>query len=567
MRQRDRGQGALQLLVGERARGLGIAHHRPQRAQRQVGHLRRKHHRRRQRDLARGVRPQTGQALQQRGLAHPGAPGDQQRLARPDRQLQVVHQHPSRRGAHLHPGQPDRAVGCADALPGGHRPGPPVGVEQSVQTQQGGAKAGERVIAQPEERQAVVDGVEGGGRLHDIAERDLAGEQPLRLHDIGQRIDGLAHRHVPAEKQHHPVQPRPVVAQHAVQSGVQVATFGALTPVQAHPGRRLLEPDHGVPESGVAPLVGETQIDERTAHPERDDGRDEDVAEHDPEQCPRDHHPDDVQRPGQVPQDDTERRDGEQRFDRPEQQDVVGAVGRIVGFGRSGGDDVDVGLDALIGVVDTACPVADEPAPVVRVPAQPVVEHPVGQPAPPADQEPLRQVQIDEEPGHEQRRQNRVHQQRIPELPDAGVRTLEGQLQRGEQVVGVVADQHRQPDRDDHRQQHRGEHQPDPQAAPADEVATGDPPELPAPLGAAGDRGDQQCQAQHGHPVGLQDPQRRMPGLGAPVDRGAERRWDHRQSNPVCVGALLCWRRSYRSAAVRGCCDGAAGVVSPPRTV
>ena len=78
-------------------------------------------------------------------------------------------------------------------------------VDQSVQADDRRPIARERVVRVPEERQRVMDRVECGRRLEDIAERYLTREQPWRLNDERQRVDRLAHGQVPAGEQHHPV--------------------------------------------------------------------------------------------------------------------------------------------------------------------------------------------------------------------------------------------------------------------------------------------------------------------------------------------------------------------------
>ena len=65
-----------------------------------------------------------------------------------------------------------------------------------------------------------------------------------------------------------------------------------------------------------------------------------------------------------------------------------------------GGEDVDVGLDALIGVVDR---VVDEAGPVVGLSVEPVPGEPIGQPSPPRQHEPLHQEQIQHDPRDVQR--------------------------------------------------------------------------------------------------------------------------------------------------------------------
>ena len=68
--------------------------------------------------------------------------------------------------------------------------------------------------------------------------------------------------------------------------------------------------------------------------------------------------------------------------------DVVRGVGQRV---HPGGEDVDIGLDSLVGIVDR---VVDEPGPVVRVAVEPVAGESIGQPLAPCQHEPLRHEEI-----------------------------------------------------------------------------------------------------------------------------------------------------------------------------
>jgi hypothetical protein len=65
-----------------------------------------------------------------------------------------------------------------------------------------------------------------------------------------------------------------------------------------------------------------------------------------------------------------------------------------VRFAGSGGDDVDVLLDALVGIVDRP---RRELTAEVGVPGHPLVEHAPRQPDPPAQHETLGQVQVNQE--------------------------------------------------------------------------------------------------------------------------------------------------------------------------
>ena len=77
----------------------------------------------------------------------------------------------------------------------------------------------------------------------------------------------------------------------------------------------------------------------------------------------------------------------------------------VLGSGPiAGGEDVDVGLDALIGVVDR---VVDEARAVVRLAVEPVPGEPIGQPYAPPQDEPLHEEQIEHDPGDEDGGQDR----------------------------------------------------------------------------------------------------------------------------------------------------------------
>ena len=65
---------------------------------------------------------------------------------------------------------------------------------------------------------------------------------------------------------------------------------------------------------------------------------------------------------------------------------------------HTGGEDVDVLLNALVGVVDG---VVDEKVPVVGPAVEPVVGEPSGEPHPPRDDEALGQIDVQHHPGDE----------------------------------------------------------------------------------------------------------------------------------------------------------------------
>ena len=213
----------------------------------------------------------------------------------------------------------------------------------------------------------------------------------------------------------------------------------------------------------------------------------------------------------------------------PNRQRAVAGLMRSVWLRTGdGSEDVDVGLDALIRVVDG---LVDEPAPVVGALVQPVAGEPIGQPRSPGQHEALRDEQIDQEAGDEDRRQQREEHQRKPKAPYprvfhrlvAGQVTLHGDRRGGVQVVALVAEQHVQPHPDDHRQQHGAQGNPRSHAVPSGEVRAGDGPELPAPDGEPGDENEHNECAERRDRPGLADPDQRIDKAIAPVDRRRER--------------------------------------------
>ena len=121
----------------------------------------------------------------------------------------------------------------------------------------------------------------------------------------------------------------------------------------------------------------------------------------------------------EVPQDPGERDHRHDRGDRAERQRAVAGLMRSVWLRTGhGGEDVDVGLDALIGVVDG---LVDEPAPVVGALVQPVAGEPIGQPRSPGQHEALRDEQIDQDAGDEDRRQQRedISESQKPQTPES----------------------------------------------------------------------------------------------------------------------------------------------------
>ncbi len=100
---------------------------------------------------------------------------------------------------------------------------------------------------------------------------------------------------------------------------------------------------------------------------------------------------------------------------------------------------------------------------------------------------------------------------------------FEGSLQRGELVVGLIAEQHDKAYVDHHQHQQHAEESPHRDALAALEVIAGDPPELPAPRRVAGDQGRHDHHADRGEHPGLGHPQRRRHQLVAPIQGRRER--------------------------------------------
>ena len=190
------------------------------------------------------------------------------------------------------------------------------------------------------------------------------------------------------------------------------SAFGVLTPVQADGSARVSHSHQCVPEARIAKLVQEAQPDQGPADDERDDGGDEHVDDDDPEQRPGQCDATDRQRPGQPPQDCAEREHRQHGLDGAEQQGVSRAERRVVRLtAHAGGEDVDVLLDALVGVVDR---LTRELAAEVREVAEPVVNEAVAQPDSPPHDEPLHQVQVEEQPNDIARGQDREHHHHHP---------------------------------------------------------------------------------------------------------------------------------------------------------
>ena len=150
-------------------------------------------------------------------------------------------------------------------------------------------------------------------------------------------------------------------------------------------------------------------------------------------------------------------------------------------------------LDPLVGIVHRFI---DEPSAVVGAAREPVRGQPIGEPHPPADDEPLRQIQISHRPDHLDDCDGAELPDRHPKAVDARIThgsvaragALERGLQRRVQVVAVVAEQYADPHCDHHRQQQQTEQAPHRDALSAGEICTRDAPEFAAPLSEPDDR-------------------------------------------------------------------------------
>ena len=234
---------------------------------------------------------------------------------------------------------------------------------------------------------------------------------------------------------------------------------------------------------------------------------------------------------------------------------MVRGVCRVVRLAADArGEDVDVLLDALVRVVDRP---SRELAAEVRIVAEPVVNEATAQPDSPTHDEPLRQVQVRQRPRHIANGKNRENKDRRPKSVYASVsrRTgLESDLQRREQIVGVIAEKDVDANNEDRRQQQQPDHCPHRRALPALEIVTSDAPELAPPLGRPLDHHEHHEQARSGDHPHLQHPQRRVEEFVAPVDRRSES--VHPATPPSGVANL---RRSYRRSWADGTCTRLLG--------
>ena len=284
-----------------------------------------------------------------------------------------------------------------------------------------------------------------------------------------------------------------VIADHRCEQCPQARALDDLAPIEGDRLRCVTQSHQRVPERGVELLVAERQPDDRPADPEGDHRCEQDENDAYPEHRPRKLVSDqwDRQRAGEIPQDCCERNHRDHGIDRAEQQSALRAGIRDVGQRTLvGGENVDVELDALVGVVDL---VADEAGPVVRLAVKPVPGEAIRQPRPPCQAEPLPQEQVQQQSHDVNGGQYGEDPQRHPESAFARLfdRFITGcdacchRLEGGEHIAALVGEQHVQSNASDHQQQEPTQPNPYLDAFSAGEVGTGDAPELPAPRGEA----------------------------------------------------------------------------------
>ena len=204
------------LAVARGGMLVGVLHRVAQRADRNVGLLRQEQHARPGGHVHMAVAewPDAGQRAEQCALARAARAGDQGRLAPRKRQRRVRQQHlavgqreretfgrdvgPPRLGYHL-----DRAIGLV------------VGCRlQADQAIHDGAQLGQDRVVVDEERERALHLAEGRRRLGHHAERNGAGKEPRRRHEIGEDdrelgiarlVEGelrLGEQHAPAVVEH-----------------------------------------------------------------------------------------------------------------------------------------------------------------------------------------------------------------------------------------------------------------------------------------------------------------------------------------------------------------------------
>src|SRR6202042_2790287 len=98
-----------------------------------------------------------------------------------------------------------------------------------------------------------------------------------------------------------------VVADDRGETVPQLRSLDLLTSVEADRLGRIAQPDQGIAERGVEFLVVEAEPDQRTPEPERDARRDRHKDHDNPEHRARELETEDVQWPGEIPENGGER--------------------------------------------------------------------------------------------------------------------------------------------------------------------------------------------------------------------------------------------------------------------
>ena len=249
---------------------------------------------------------------------------------------------------------------------------------------------------------------------------------------------------------------RPPVADHAGEAMAESLLLLGLAGVERDAFHVLAHAHQAVAEVGLHPLLAEPQRGQRTADEMREPGADDRVGQRDPDHVAGDGDAEQRDGAGQRPQDAEE---ADQRDDVRQQADAEGQ--RVV-------DEVaDVLGDALVRVVGAdRGAIGGQADAVVGAIGEPLVEEAHGQPAAPADLQPLRQIgEVDRdhdvdrgdlaEPRHEAARRVAIDEQQFEERREVLV------LQRVEELAVPEAQDHRhadqqQPERQDREQQAPG---------------------------------------------------------------------------------------------------------------
>ena len=465
-------QGILQArIVGGRAHAR-IGHGHAQGAQGQIGPLRQE-----QRLLPIGphhatlrIRPQPRDRAQQRGLATARRSLDQQGLASRHVQAQVLQQDAAVRPLHGQALDAQARFG-RHGFHGRQRARLRIGIQESLQAVERGAVRGEGVVRGTEERQRILHLPEGLRGLHHVAQLDRAGEEARRLQQERKHHRDLADRQVETVEFQATVDNGPQVGDVGGKARPQRAALCALALVERHVLGVLAQAHQGIPEIGGQAFAEKAQFDQRPADTKGHQRRDDDVQVHHEHHRTRDFETADVQRTGQIPQDQGEFHQRHHGAQGPDGQRT-----------RTQHELADVLLDTLVGIVGGRL---RELVAVVGPAVEPIAGQPLVEPGTPVDVEHLADVAVDQAAAHVYRGQHREDAQVGPE-PAAVQR-----LQRAVEAVVPEGEQHRQAYARQGQQQQQGQRQQGPPVAPRRQIGPGQAPELPPPArGSHQHRGD-----------------------------------------------------------------------------